>query len=319
MERPLVSVICLCYNHERFVEEAIESVLLQTYPHLQVIVVDDFSSDRSATVISGIVSRSSREIKYLPLQQNLGNCKAFNVGLKHATGDFIIDFSTDDIMLPNRVDEQVNFFLQQNEKTGVVFTDAVYIDERGIPFKNHFEHLFKKKLIDGVPTGDIFRNVLTTYFISSPTMMIKREVMESLGGYDESLAYEDFDFWVRSSRNFEYAFLNKRLTKVRKISGSMSSGWYEPGDPQLHSTYLVCKKAETLCRDEKDIAALRKRVLYEFRQSIFSNNKDEGRLFAQLLRLLGGLPFWCYGIQFLSHLPLPWSGIRKRYQQLFFG
>ncbi len=87
-----------------------------------------------------------------------------------------------------------------------------------------------KSLISHIPQGDVYRDMLTTYFIPGPTMMIRREVFAALGGYDESLSYEDFDFWVRSSRIYRYAFLNERLTSIRKLKSSMSTGWYVPGD-----------------------------------------------------------------------------------------
>jgi hypothetical protein len=147
-------------------------------------------------------------------------------------------------------------------------------------------------------------------------MMMRRKVLDALHGYDETLAYEDFDFWVRASRDFQFLLLNEKLTKVRRASGSLSRGWYQPGDRQLHSTFLVCEKAVTLCRDEADRNALRWRLLYEFKQSAFSGNKDEARLFAQLLRPLGGVPASYYAIQFAAWIPLPWALIRKIYYQL---
>lgn len=317
MELPLVSVVCLCYNHERFVKEAIDSVLHQTYKNIEMIVVDDCSQDASVSVILSLVDQNPR-IKFISLKKNIGNCKAFNVGYQSTQGDFIIDFATDDVMLPGRIEKQVQFFQNQNSKVGVVFTDAIYIDSSSKPFKNHFEYLLKKKLIDHIPMGDVFRDVLTTYFICSPTMMVRREVFESLKGYDENLAYEDFDFWVRAARDFHFAFLNERSTWVRKSFGSMSNGLYKPGDLQLHATYLICCKAKELCRDEEDLNALRHRVLYEFKQSVFSGNNKEALLFADLLKMLGKVPFSLYVIQFASMIPLPWPWIRSKYNQLLY-
>src|SRR4051794_70250 len=153
MESPLVSIICLCYNHERFIAEAMESVFQQTYSNIQIIVVDDCSSDGSVSIIKKTISGYSRQIQFIELKQNLGNCKAFNRGLALATGDFVIDFATDDIMLPDRIEKQVRFFEKQKENVGVVFTDATYINENGELIRNHYDYLFKKKLIDHVPIG----------------------------------------------------------------------------------------------------------------------------------------------------------------------
>ena len=161
---PLVSVICLCYNHEQFVREALESVIRQTYSNVQIIVVDDFSSDESRIIIERFTQQNSNII-YLPLPKNVGNCAAFNRGLELAKGEFVIDFSTDDVLLPDRIEKQVSHFLKLDSSFGVVFTDAEYIDSSGRKLRTHFDHLFKKRLIQKIPEGWIFRDVLKTYFI----------------------------------------------------------------------------------------------------------------------------------------------------------
>jgi glycosyltransferase involved in cell wall biosynthesis len=309
---PLVSVICLCYNHAQFIEEAIRSVISQTYPNIQVVVVDDASTDGSVEIINRLVNEYS-QIELLLLKENHGNCKAFNQGLRLVKGDFIIDFATDDIMMPDRIAKQVKFFNTLDPSYGVVFTDATYIDEGGEFLRNHYAYLLKKKLVNEIPQGDIYAFVLSTYFISSPTMLSRKEVFDSLRGYDEDLAYEDFDFWVRSSRNFKYGFLNERLTKVRQSKKSMSRGWYVPGDKQLHSTFLVCKKAIALNRSEEDRLAWVKRVRYELRQSVFSENYTEAELFYTLLKdeQRNGLIDKLFSL--INQLRLPLSSLRQLY------
>src|SRR6185436_18882244 len=106
MPSPTVTVICLCYNHARFVEEAIESVLNQSYANIQLIVVDDASTDKSAEVIKQLINKHS-SIEFLPLQTNLGNCKAFNQGLARAKGEYVIDLAADDVLLPTRIETGV--------------------------------------------------------------------------------------------------------------------------------------------------------------------------------------------------------------------
>jgi len=285
---PLVTVVCLCYQHRPYVRLAVESVIQQSYKEIQIIIVDDASVDGSAEEIMNLkVDYPSVEL--LLLGENRGNCKAFNEAYKQVRGEYVIDFATDDVMLPFRIENQVRFFQAQNLSVGVIFTDATYIDEQGNFLRNHFEYLLRKRLISEIPQGNIYRDVLSTYFIPGPTMMVRREVFEALHGYDEELTYEDFDFWVRSARTFHYAFLNEQLTCIRKSKKSMSSGWYIPGDKQLHSTYLVCRKAQELNRSEQDREALIRRVRYEFRQSVLTENYTESSEFYGLLKELGGL------------------------------
>ena len=285
---PLVSVICLCYNHEKFVEEALASVFAQSYDEVEIIIVDDASTDQSVAVINKILStipaNISEKIKTIFLPKNLGNCQAFNQGLAVAQGKYVIDFATDDVMLPERIERQVRYFENLDAHYGVVFTEAAYINESGRHLYFHFQDKLSRLYPDKIPVGDVYANVLSTYFISAPTMMMKKQVLDALGGYDGQLAYEDFDFWVRSARHYKYAFLDECLTKVRKSSGSLSAGLYRPGDLQLHSTYLVCQKAAQLNKTPQERCALIKRIKFELRQAVFSDNRKEAALFFDLLQ-----------------------------------
>ncbi len=318
MKEPLVSVICLSYNHARFLKESILSVINQTYTNIEVIVVDDASQDESSSVIQKLINEFTF-VQYLPIEKNVGNCKAFNFGFAISKGDFIIDFATDDIMMPERVAEQIKQFQSLPEEVGVVFTDAAYVDEGGNFLRQHYEYLFRKRLLKEVPQGDVYARVLSTYFIASPTMMVRRTVLEELEGYDETLAYEDFDFWIRSARVFKYSFLNESLTKIRRASNSMSTGWYKQGDRQLHSTYIICKKAQKLNRNQYEIDALIKRVRFEIRQSVFSKNVKEAELFFDLLGELTN-PALIDRVFFnIRNLPIPFRWLRNLYHTIRFS
>jgi glycosyltransferase involved in cell wall biosynthesis len=249
---------------------------------------------------------------------NLGYCKTFNKAFGISTGSFCIDLAGDDVMMPERVEKQISFFENHTLELGVVFSDATYINDAGNFIRNHFEYLFRKKLITKIPQGDVYRDVLTTYFIPSPTMMIRKQVLDTLDGYDELLSYEDFDFWVRSSRLFTYGFINEPLTKIRRTGTSMSSGWYKSGDRQLHSTYLVCKKAIELNKDDQDIAALLVRIRYEIRQSIFSQNNQEARLFFELLKSLRSITLRDKFMQLVNFFKFPLRPLRTIYHRIRF-
>ena len=262
MNEPLVSVICLCYNHERFVKEAIRSVSGQTYPNVQLVVVDDHSTDQSVESISKTLS-GYPSAEFIPLSTNQGNCRAFNKGLARAKGDFIIDLSADDVLMADRIEKGINVFQSAGEQVGVNFSDAQLIDDKGEILGYHsdrFPHL-------SVPQGNIYIDVLERYFINGPTMMMRRKVLEALSGYDEALAYEDFDFWVRSSRKFDYCYTPEALVKRRILSGSLGQKQYLKGTLQLRSTLRVCAKAMALNRTSEEHSSLKKRIYYEMRQA----------------------------------------------------
>lgn len=255
-----VTVICLCYNQARFVREAIESVLSQTYADVQLIVVDDASSDGSVEVIESCV-RLHSEIRFVKLSATGGNCKAFNRGLELAEGDFIIDLAADDVLLPDRVRRGVEALTKAGDLFGVNYTDAEWISEEGAHLRLHsdrFPH-------HSVPEGDVYKALIERFFICSPAMMFRRKVIRQLGGYDEELAYEDFDFWIRSSRDFYYCYTPEVLVKKRVVKNSMSERQFSFFGRQLRSTYRVCEKILALNRDRREQGALAKRILYEIR------------------------------------------------------
>jgi glycosyltransferase involved in cell wall biosynthesis len=266
--QPLVTVICLCYNHAKYVEASIQSVLTQTYPNIQLIVMDDFSTDNSVEVITEIVKQNA-EIEFIRNEYNQGNCRAFNTALKKAKGDYIIDLAADDILLKERIDKGVATFQNRSADYGVNFTDAEIINENGDFIRYHYQHNQAGLLIEKVPEGDLYALLLKKYLVCSPTIMVKREVYLQTGGYDESLAYEDFDFWVRSSRNWKYCFTEEVLVQKRELANSMGSVQYKRGSMQMYSTYRVCKKAYDLCRSQSEFEALRIRIKYEMKYSLW--------------------------------------------------
>lgn len=190
---PLVTVICISYNHARFVREALDSVIAQSYQPIELFVVDDASTDGSQEVIRQWAAEHPN-VKYFPLPVNGGNCKAFNTAFRHATGKYVIDLSADDVLLRSRVQRGVEF-LESHPDVGVQFSDAELIDAEGRRLGFHSDRFPHHT----IPQGMIFREILSRYFINSPTQMIRKSLLDELDGYDESLAYEDFDFWVRSA------------------------------------------------------------------------------------------------------------------------
>jgi len=317
-ESPLVSIVCLCYNHRPYLRRAIESVIQQSYSPLQIIVADDGSTDGSREEINRLKDQYPfLEVMLLP--ENLGNCRAFNKAFKQVRGKYIIDFATDDVMMPDRIEKQVHFFETLGDSVGVVFTDAEYIDQNNRVFRRHYDYLFSKGLLKSIPQGDVYQALVSHYFVASPTMMVRTKVLTEMGGYDEALAYEDFDFWVRSSRNYHYAFLNEILTQIRRKHASLSTGLYQAGDEQLLSTYKVCKKIQVLNRSEGDRQALVTRVRYELRHAVFTQNLEEAEIFYQLLNELQSARWVDKGYRATARAKLPLNWMRTLYHRIRFG
>lgn len=285
---PLVSIIALCYNHARFLEAALDSILAQTYPHLEVVLVDDASTDGSADILRRYAAQNPGW-QLLLLPENLNNCRAFNRGLALSRGEFIIDFATDDVLLPERITQQVAAFAQAGPRCGMVYTDAELLDESGRFVRHYYRRDARGNLHPRPASGLVFADVLARYFISTPTMLMRRATLEALGGYDETLSYEDFDFWVRASRDWEFQFLDTITTCKRLHPSSMSQRAYRRHDPYLASTIQVCRKALALCRTPEERAALVVRVRWELRQALRHRSRPEAHELYQLLSEMGAV------------------------------
>ncbi len=286
---PLVTVVCVCYNQGRFVREALLSVTGQTYPNLELIIVDDGSTDDSVARIRDFLAEFS-QATFIPLPTNRGVCAAFNEGFRRSRGAFLIDLAADDVLLPDRVARQVTVFGGLDDSWGVVFTDAGLVDEASRPIGPFYPRQPDGSLRKPVPSGDVYRHVLKGYFICTPTMMSRRAVYEALGGYDESLSYEDFDFWVRSARTYKYFYLDEMLTLKRRVAGSHSTQFYNRRyNPHLASTLVVCRKAYRLNRTPEEHAALARSVRYHLRQALFTENFQLARAYGDLLSEATGL------------------------------
>ena len=264
---PLVTIVALCYNHRRFLAEALDSIRAQTYPNLEVWLVDDASTDDSAEILHRYAAQNpSWHLLLLP--ENVGNCRAFNLAFRQSQGEFVIDFATDDVLLPARVAQQVQAFQQLDVSYGMVYSNAELIDDAGQPLGLHHRPDAAGQLHPHPASGRVFADVLRRYFISTPTMLMRRACLATLGGYDETLAYEDFDFWVRASRDWQFLYLDEVTTRKRKHPHSLSSRAYRRHDPFLLSTLKVCEKALALCRTRAERAALSHRLRWELGQAL---------------------------------------------------
>lgn len=284
---PLVTIICLCYNHEAYVVESLNSVINQSYPSIELIIVDDFSTDLSKSIIKSWLEKNP-DIQFISNETNLGNTKSFNKALKLAKGKYIIDLAADDLLLPNCVALQIDAFKNSCYKNlGVVYGNVELISENGSFDSYYFPVNEQKKVIENRVTGDIYLSILSGgNSICSVSAMIKKTVLDHLQGYDETLAYEDLDFWIRTSRLYEFDFIDAPLVQKRIVTNSLGSDFFKKNDSRARkinrSTYLILKKAITLNQTTEEDLVIQKRVHYEIMHTLRIN--DFG-LFLKLLEL----------------------------------
>jgi glycosyltransferase involved in cell wall biosynthesis len=236
---PLVSVLVTSYNHARYVEEALDSLRRQTSRDFEVIITDDASTDGSADVIAAWLARTGYPAQFIRNPNNRGICANRNAALARASGAFVCSLSGDDCYEPDRIERQLACFLAQPESVAAVYSDMWVVDAEGRPARRtHLDYL-----LSGAepPHGDLFVRIMAGNFLPAPAVMLRRSAIADVGGYDESLFYEDFDMWLRLSFRFQFTYLPGRLVRCRVLESSMSRS--RPNQRLMNQTrtYILTK------------------------------------------------------------------------------
>lgn len=283
----------------------------QSYKNVEIIVVDDASTDNSQSIINKLSENHGFHVHLNP--SNLGNCKSFNIGFKRSKGKYIIDLAADDQLMPSRVEEGVTNLEAKGDRYAVDFCDVALIDQNGHSKGSHFKRNDHGKLIEAVSEGDIYKILLERYFLSAPGVMMRRIVLEDLGGYDEQLSYEDFDFWIRSSRNYKYAFTDKVLIKKNILIDSLSASQYQRKNRHCLSTAIVCEKALNLNKTKAENDALLKRINYELKWALITENWKASLKFIDLKQNLLE-HHWSFGfLKLIIKTKPPWYPLWKMF------
>ena len=216
---PLVTAAVICYNHARFVVEALESVKSQAYPNLHLVVIDDCSKDDSVEVIQRWLNRHWPDSEFVAHKTNMGVCRTVNDALAHAKGKYLRFLAADDRWVPNTLTPQVEFMECLSEDVGVVYSDAYQIDESGELLPKMFIEAHRP--LANKPSGWIFDTLIDGNFIPAMTAVIRLCCFETVGRYDESLVFEDWDMWLRLSRQFKFEYFPVPIAEYRVVGTSM--------------------------------------------------------------------------------------------------
>lgn len=274
---PLVTVVCLCYNHEHFVVETLNSVIKQTYQNIELIIIDDCSSDNSVNVIKEWL-KNHPEVPFIANEKNQGNTTAFNKGFKISKGDYIIDLAADDVLMEQCVALQINRFQNSSfENVGIVYGGLELIDENNNYIGDFFELYNRNTSSLDNRSGDIYKGLLNMQNnVCSVSSMVKREVYNRFSGYDESLSYEDYDLWIKTARYYNFDFIDTILVKKRELKTSMTSyrakRWNKKTWKRGFSTYKILLNALRLNQSKEENKAILKRIHLETEIAIRTGN-----------------------------------------------
>ncbi|MFY7839478.1 MAG: glycosyltransferase family 2 protein [Lacibacter sp.] len=247
MNRPLVSVVALCYNHSRYVVETLESIQQQSYTNVEVIVFDDCSKDNSVAVVESFLQGNNLSWSFIKHQQNRGIAKTLNEAIDLAKGTYIKFIACDDVLLPDCIETLTTALDLQPQEFAMAYADVITIDENSTVFG---ETPFAERgwLQDAdVPSGNLFIQLAQLCFIPATATLIRRQVLQQLQ-FDEKLYFEDWDMWLRISKQYLIKGLCKPVVKYRIHRSSM----YQAKSPAYQDAELRTVKKHIGFNKEAD-------------------------------------------------------------------
>ncbi len=211
----MVSIIIPAYNRGNVISRAIQSILRQTYVWYEIIVVDDGSTDNTEERVREI---GDNRIRYIRLEQNQGASYARNEGIRRCLYDYIAFLDSDDEWMPDKLELQMDKMRQSSENVGLI-----YCRMRSGKEKENICPSYDGPM-DVPLEGNLFPLLLWRNIIGTPSILVKRVCLESIGGFNESLrCLEDWELILRIARKWEIGFIDKVLVEVNKSSERVSA------------------------------------------------------------------------------------------------
>lgn len=267
MKSQCVSVVIPCFNHQEYIEDSIRSVMDQTYENIELVVVNDGSTDNSLSVINAL----QREYGFTVIdQENKGVARAVDAGFRRSFGEFFVPFDSDDVMLPNRIEKQVTY-LNARPKAGCCGANFQYIDSDGnfmpgATFKRAASYNFK----------DIFENM--KIWLGAPTSIFRRQAILDAGGYDLDNIIQDY------SMELQVAYAGYTLDVIEDVVTL-----YRQHDRNHSSNYKVNLpynlKIIEKYKDHPGYAKARRGLLHSALKSAVIDDKPYARELFKLLPL----------------------------------
>tara|TARA_Y100000991_G_scaffold214904_1_gene203782 strand:- start:875 stop:1792 length:918 start_codon:yes stop_codon:yes gene_type:complete len=212
MTNSLVSVIMNCHNSEKYLEDAINSVINQTYQNWELIFWDNCSSDKSSQIVN---SFKDKRIKYYLAKQFSSLGAARNLAISKSKGEYIAFLDCDDLWFPKKIESQLPFF--KDKEVGIVISNTIFFG------KNIKDKILYKENYPP-PQGFVFRKLIEAYYISLETVMLSKKHLSRLDHlFDVRFeVIEEFDLLVRLSYFSKLSYVNKILGKWRIHKESLS-------------------------------------------------------------------------------------------------
>ena len=245
--RPLISVVIPTFNRTRQVQAALRSVLAQTYPEFEVIIVDDGSGDGTGEALQALISQegySSPRVRYF-FRRNQGQSAARNFGIEKARGEFVAFLDSDDVWFPEKLEWQLRALERFKDKCSACITDARLVDNRGMDISTFRECGWHCEETLGIDFGAVRSLVKGRDPFWLSTLLVRTDVVKELGCFDDQLGYaEDHDFFFRLSLAAPFCYVDKPLSlldRSKSPEGSNCRPWDEV-EVRLRGTQIMLEK-----------------------------------------------------------------------------
>lgn len=246
-----VSVIIPLYNRKEYIEKSLQSVLNQDYSDVELIVIDDGSTDGGDKIVEKWSHRSNLIFLRQPGNSNKGQSSAINLGLSRATGEFVAILDSDDLYAPGKLRKQIEY-LNAHPDVGLVYGNGKAIDAKG-------KFLYEINYDDKVETSDPNKILLDCYFLLPQNSLVRSSVYEQVGGFDESLrSAQDHDMLIRISEVTKIAHQSIDSFRYRRHGDSISTNNLES---RWRSGLVVLRKAASRYPYKKETLRKRRAVV----------------------------------------------------------
>lgn len=208
----LVSTIVPVFNRANLIGKTLDSILNQTYPQIEVIAVNDGSTDDSLAILESYAQRHPTRIRIIN-QQNTGQARARNNGIRQARGEFIAFLDSDDTWDKEKLALQIPLF---NGRVGLVYSAILEVDEN--------DTITELIPCDPKVKGDIYALLLIANRMTGGSVVVTRQAIDNVGMFDESFpAAENWDLWIRVAKEYHIDYVDKPLVRYLRHSGNMSA------------------------------------------------------------------------------------------------
>ncbi|MBA1438790.1 MAG: glycosyltransferase [Epsilonproteobacteria bacterium] len=212
----LVTVVIPAYNHAKYIQEAIDSVIDQTYKNIELIIINDGSSDKThEKIMEKEEACRNRFVKFTYLnRENKGLINTLNEALNLTHGEYFSMLGSDDYYYRNKIEKQIDFF-KNNVQYALHYGNVTFVNSKSQIIKNGKTKSFK--------SGFVFDKLIYKNFIPLPSVMVKTKIVKEIGGFDTRFFLEDYPLWLKIAKKYKIGFTTDSLTHYR-VHNTQASG-----------------------------------------------------------------------------------------------